>query len=277
MARASVHPRVVLLAAVVAIAVVSSLGVRSACAEDAPTPAAKPAERGVLGFEATHDGTQVVARNVAAGGAADVAGISDGDVILKVAGKDVPLAPEGFSAAFARITDAVTVGEKVEVVVARDGKPVTLTLTAVAARGYCGFQATPSAILSVGEKRRWHVKAPSGVVAIHVGKGSPAAKGGLKNGDRILSYAGQDAPSTTDVEAFKSGSLPAFEKAFAKIAATTRAGVETSIVVERDGKPVTLNVTPATRAELERISEAAGGKEEGDDEPEKPPGAPQSR
>jgi S1-C subfamily serine protease len=287
------------LAGFAAVIAVSALGSRTARADDpkpetpsAPpvSPAPKPVEHADLGFQAAPvaaipeqfrmqlgipDGANVVAVNILPGGAAEAAGLKMPDVILKIAGQEMPstkgidpMKPESmepFSTALEKITGAVAVGAKVEIVVQRDGKPVTLTLTAVAERGYIGFTATPAALLNAKQKKHWNVKADKGAVALRVMKGSPADKAGLKNGDLVLQYAGQDIPSTKEIDPSKPESGPAFGQAFAKLAATTRPGVETQIVVERDGKPVTLKVTPLSLMDMQKLRAAAGEEDEEDE------------
>ena len=284
--------------AVLALTVLPLLAAHSARA-DGPAPAASapsaPAEHGSLGFQAVPVAAippqalaqlgipadaGVVAVNVLPGGAGDAAGLKLGDVLLKIAGHEMPATKDvdpvkpatldAFSAAFKKLVGDTPVGAKVEIVVQRDGKPVTLTATAAAERGYIGFQPTPAALLNAKQRTHFNVKADKGVVAVLVRKGSPAEKAGLQNGDVLLKYAGQDVPATKTVDATKPESGKAFSDAFAKIAATTRPGTEMEIVVERDGKPVTLKAIPVDFEGMQKFSAGEDEEDEGDEGNEGP-------
>jgi Protease degQ (EC 3.4.21.-) len=121
----------------------------------------------------------------------------------------------------------------------------------------------PVALLSPEAKAHFKVKADHGVVALNVRPGSPAATAGLANGDVLLKYAGQDVPDTKGLDPTKPESGEAFGAAFAKIAGTTRPGKEIEVVVERDGKPVTLKAVPVDLATAQKF---AGEEEDEDDE-----------
>src|SRR5438477_13218923 len=91
--------------AVLAASVLPLLGIRVASANDASPVAPAPSEHGTLGFQAVPvaaipapflaqmgipAGASVVAVNVLPGGAGDAAGLKTGDVLLKVAGQQMP-------------------------------------------------------------------------------------------------------------------------------------------------------------------------------------------
>lgn len=135
-------------------------------------------------------------------------------------------------------------------------------------RGYLGFSPVPIELLSPEARAHAKVTAQHGVVALRVYPGSPAEKAGLKDGDVILQYAGQDVPPTKDLDPSKPEGVEAFTAAFAKVAGTTRPGIEIGIVVERDGKPVTLRATPIDLAAMKKIAAAAGEDDEDDGEDE---------
>ncbi|RMD58079.1 PDZ domain-containing protein, partial [Candidatus Parcubacteria bacterium] len=70
------------------------------------------------------EGSGVKLSGVRAGGPADKAGLKGGDVIVKFAGQKITNIYD-----YTYALDAVKIGEPVEVVVLRDGKEVTLTVT----------------------------------------------------------------------------------------------------------------------------------------------------
>ncbi len=140
---------------------------------------------------------------------------------------------------------------------------------AAAERGYLGFMPVPVRALSSWEKAYFKVKADHGVVVLNVRPGSPADKAGLKNGDVLLKYAGQVVPDTKSLDPSKTEGGEWFSAAFAKIAGTTRPGKEIEVVVERDGKPVTLKATPVDLAAAKKFA----GEEEEDEDDEKNEGA----
>lgn len=303
-----------------AAAVLSTFAV-SARADDgmpggAPPPAAAPkaAERGYVGILpgpaallSAEDRkalnvqveTGVVVLRLTPGAPADKAGLKVGDVLLKFAGSDVPdtkgldlgdpeAALEKFQEAFGKIAGGMKAGSEVEIVVQRDGKPVTLKAVPVeraaiealdkaaaattekpdpeaAARGFLGFTPAPAALLSAKQKAKWNVKAEKGVVAVRVLKDSPAAKAGLKDGDVMLQFAGQDVPATKDLDPAKKQSAEAFGAAWSKIAATVKPGAKVAVVVERDGKPVTLDATSVDLAAIQKVAAASGEDDEEDE------------
>ena len=221
------------------------------------------------------EGASVVAVNVQAGGPADAAGLKQFDIILKIAGQDLPPTkdvdaskPETIAAfvdAVAKFTASTAVGAKVEIVVQRDGKPVTLGVIAAAERGFLGFTPAPVALLSPKQKSKLGLKAETGVAVVRVTKGSPAEKAGLRVGDLLQKFAGKDVPSTKDVVAGNPESGREFAAAFGKISATTRPGTEVELVVERDGKAVTLHGTPIDQLAMQRVTSAAGDDEDGEE------------
>jgi len=123
-------------------------------------------------------------------------------------------------------------------------------------RGFLGFR--PSFI----------ARPAKGVEIESVVPGGPADKAGLKAGDILLKYNGHEIP---DAKGFDDESETAFPRGFIKIAAEVRAGAEVEMVVERDGKPLTLKAVAVNEAAMVKIApmeeeeEGAGGeKEEGE-------------
>ena len=122
-------------------------------------------------------------------------------------------------------------------------------------RGYLGFR--PS----------FKERPKKGIAVEVVFPGGPAEKAGLKAGDILLKYNGQDVP---DAKGYDDESENAFPIAFLKIAEQVKAGAEVELVVERDGKAVTLKavalnqeaIAPFMPAEEEEEEEGPGEEEE---------------
>jgi S1-C subfamily serine protease len=322
--------------AVVAFLFVPSLARADDPKPDDPKPATpapaekKPAERGYIGFQAVPAASMtagaraelkvpadagVVAVHVLPTGPAGQAGLKNGDVVVSIAGKEMPdtkaLTPDDhdardkFTAAIGAIVSTMKVGTEVEVVVRRsegkDAKNVTLKMTPIeksridtlwraesdgaegglpppagtaptADHGYIGLSPMPVALLSDAEKERWSVTAKGGIIATHVIAGSPATKAGLRNGDVLKQFAGEDLPMW-NTQATTPVARREFKAAFAGIAAKVKVGAEVEIVVERDGKPVTLKATAIDLTAMQKLAEAA--MDDGD-APEPSPG-PETR
>ena len=101
-------------------------------------------------------------------------------------------------------------------------------------------------------------------VAVQVVPGSPAAKAGLKDGDVLLKFAGADVPSTKDVT--DEASFMAWQESFGKVRNTVKAGAKVQIVVEREGKPVTLEAVAVDEATMKKLAGEGQEDEEGEDE-----------
>jgi len=136
------------------------------------------------------------------------------------------------------------------------------------ARGYIGFLPAPVVALSKKQKEHWSVKAESGVVAVRVMKGAPAERAGLHNGDVMLKYAGKDIPSTKDLDPKDPEKVQAWSIAFQALAAGVTVDSVVEIVVERDGKPVTLKATAIGMDAIQKVAAAAGEDDDGEDEDE---------
>jgi serine protease Do len=94
-----------------------------------------------------------------------------------------------------------------------------------AKRGWLGVriqQVSPDIAESVG------LKEPAGAMIAGVNEGGPADKGKLRNGDVVLKFAGQDVKEMRN--------LP-------RIVAETEIGKQVPVVIWRDGKEVTLQVS----------------------------------
>jgi len=283
----------------------------------------KPGPRGYIGFQAVPAkmvpaetraelkvpaDAGVLAMSVLPRGPAGQAGMRNGDVLVSIAGKDLPdtkdLNPddaasrEKFAASLQAIVGTMTVGKEVEVVVRRreageskgESRNVALRMTPIekeridelwrqqtgeggappppagvaptADHGYVGFSPMPVALLSDAEKERWSVKATAGVIATHVIAGSPATKAGLMNGDVLKKFHGEDLP-VWNTQVPVPVARREFRAAFASIVSRVKVGAEVEIVIERDGKPVTLRAKAIDLKEMQRLTDAAMD----DDEP----------
>lgn len=145
-------------------------------------------------------------------------------------------------------------------------KPAEKPSEKPAERGFIGFIPAPAAALSSKQREHWNVKSTTGVVGVLIVKGSPADLAGFHNGDVILKYNGHDAPSTKDLDVKDPEKVQAFQIAFGALASAVKVGGVVEIVVERDGKPVTLKATAIGMEAMQKIKAAAGEDEDGEDE-----------
>lgn len=144
---------------------------------------------------------------VIAGGGAALAGIRQGDIILRVDGADVRDVRH-----LQRMVADVTAGRKIEVVVFRDGKELPMTITVGSAESAAaqkprpveqggGGTAVPSWVgLSVDDLPvDLRKRGVSGVIVREVEEGSIAGEGGMQRGDIIVSV---NQRKVTDLNAF---------------------------------------------------------------------------
>ncbi|HKC52035.1 MAG TPA: DegQ family serine endoprotease [Myxococcota bacterium] len=146
---------------------------------------------------------------VSPSGPADKAGLRRGDVIQSFGGKAVAK-PRDLSRAVA----STGVGKSVEVVVLRDGKPVTLQVKIEklaaspeeTARAAPGESAGAAALgLEIGDldddlRQQFGLKDKKGVVISGVEPGSPAADAGLRPGDLVLEVDRKPVESAAALE-----------------------------------------------------------------------------
>ena len=128
--------------------------------------------------------------DVAAGGPAEVAGVKQGDVIVRFNGKSVDT-----SIALPRMVAETPVGSTVPLTVVRGGKEITLTVKiAELTEEKLAAQAggTEQALgMKVGElsprvREMFGIRAKSGVVVLNVEQGSVAEEAGIEPGDVIV-------------------------------------------------------------------------------------------
>lgn len=241
----------------------------------------------------------IVVVQVLPGGPAAKAGLRLGDRLLRYADQALPdtkdldpsdleAAQETFGAAFQKIAETVKVGAKVAIVVEREGKPVTLEVVALEraaierlaaaagdddgeheaepARAYVGFSMGAASRLTPKQRERWKITALSGVVAFRVLPGSPAATAGLKDGDVLTQVAGKPVPDASKIDAAKPETLEAFAKGLGELTAGVKAGDKVALVVQREGKPVTLEAAAVPLDEIARLMKAAGWDDDEEDE-----------
>ena len=144
---------------------------------------------------------------VIAGGGAALAGIRQGDIILRVDGADVRDVRH-----LQRMVADVTAGKKIEVVVFRDGKELPVTITVGSAesaearkprpveQGGGGTAVTSWVGLSVDDLPvDLRKRGASGVIVREVEEGSIAGEGGMQRGDIIVSV---NQRKVSDLNAF---------------------------------------------------------------------------
>jgi len=96
-------------------------------------------------------------------------------------------------------------------------------------RSYLGVGIQP---VDQGLADQFKMKRPEGVLVTEIRPDSPAAKAGLKTGDVILQYANKPVNKTWQLQA---------------MVEETPAGAKQPILILRDGKETTLNITPAVQ------------------------------
>jgi regulator of sigma E protease len=157
-----------------------------------------------------------VVGKVADSSPAAIAGLRTGDTIVAVNGQ-----PVAYWEDFDRALDR-SAGRPLELRVHRDGAESTVTVTP-------RRRSVPDPVFRE-PRETWDIGAGPQLLPMitSVGPRSPAEKGGLKTGDVVLAVAGQPLYTHEDLlEAIR-----------------TRPGQSFTLTVERDGKQLTLTVTP---------------------------------
>lgn len=110
-------------------------------------------------------------------------------------------------------------------------------------RGYLGV-ACSSSNRELSEGLRDHLKVPQGgALAESVNPDTPAARGGMKDGDVIVKFGSRDVRSFSDLE---------------KAVATVTPGETVPVEVVREGRPVRLNITVVERPAEDALMTRAG-------------------
>lgn len=122
-------------------------------------------------------------------------------------------------------------------------------------RGYLGV-ACSSANRELSEALRDHLKVPDGgALAETVNPDTPAARGGMKDGDVIVKFGARDVRSFSDLE---------------KAVSTVNPGSSVPVEVVRDGRPVRLNITVVERPSEEALLKRTDAPETGRNAPAQP-------
>ena len=140
--------------------------------------------------------------DVIKGGPAEAAGVKRGDVVVKWDGKEI----EDMSS-LRNVVAATKIGEKVDVVVMRDGKEKTLQLTVgnmedaaemqtTSVKNTLGLEVRP---VTKKDMEKYDLDSTEGVVATSVDPNSPLGSVGFEEGDIILEVNGK---TVTDMETF---------------------------------------------------------------------------
>jgi S1-C subfamily serine protease len=176
-------------------------------AQPAPSDSSRPYIGVAVGQSADKDGG-IVVREVAPDSPAAKAELKQGDVILKLNGESVKDAE-----AFVRSIAAKKPGEKVAVLIRRDGKEQTINATLAQRPGSQLLPAAPGefprlqreAFLGVqveslsADLRKKNLKAEAGVVVTEVVPNSPAARAGLQTDDVITAVDKNTVRSAADL------------------------------------------------------------------------------
>jgi hypothetical protein len=118
------------------------------------------------------------------------------------------------------------------------------------AKGHVGFRLEPLVILSASQRAELGVTGDHGVVVATITEGGPAEKAGLKAGDHVLRFGGEDVPDLlTDTEEPRH----LWHVAVRYLIENVPAGIPIEMVVERDGTTKTITVTPIPEAEFHRL------------------------
>jgi hypothetical protein len=167
-----------------------------------------------------HKGEGVLLAGVVRGTPAARAGLKQGDRIVAVSGKPVKDA-----VTFLALARTLPMGQKVELTVVRDGKPQRMALQLARPRRPADrrFGFTMDFTDTKG-----------GLLLTEVPENSPAAKAGLKKGDRIVAVGGQPVSGVAD-----------YLTALRDVAA----GEKVKLTVSRGGKEQTFEVQTAAPTE----------------------------
>jgi hypothetical protein len=149
---------------------------------------------------------------------------------------------------------------------AREAAAAMERAIADADRGFVGINIAPVALLSPKEKTRWKIAATKGVVIFGVVPEAPAAKAGLKDGDVLVRFNGHDVAATPEVDPQDKASRQKWGDTLASWVRGVKVGADLPLVVERDGKPVTIVAKTIDFATLGKLRKAAGMDDDEDDD-----------
>lgn len=142
-----------------------------------------------VGLELEDGAEGVGVREVAAGGPAERAGLRAGDRIREVGGERI-----GSAAELGALLRSRAPGERLQLTVEREGRPLPLELTPVDLAGVrAGDAGAPVSLSWAGLSLEEELGGPDphGPLVVAVTPGSPAALAGVRAGDRVAMAAGQ--------------------------------------------------------------------------------------
>jgi len=195
-----------LRAGLIAVLLLLTVGVL-AWTQPRPADATPRGFLGVLVGPAEEGGTGVVVREVTPASPAAKAGLKKGDRIVKLGDQEVSDVEK-----FLRTVASKKPGDKLTLVVRRDGKEQSLTATLAEPTGRVApgfpdlrglrrpaFLGVQTQALTPELKERLKVDTDTGIVVTEVVPNSPAAKAGLKRDDVITAVDGRPVKDATDL------------------------------------------------------------------------------
>lgn len=211
----------------------------------------------------------VLVADVTDGGPADKAGIREGDRLVAINGINLRLNAvdaedeelQGITQR--RLTRELSkhaAGDEVELRIVRDGKPLTLKVTTVAARELeprtmtmaGARRANPDrASLGIGVGSSGSKRDTLGILVSSLASDGPAEKAGLEEGDRIAAINGVDLRVAREDVGDWAASTARMRRLTRELE-KMKAGDEADLRVYRSGQPRTVKVKTAAARELER-------------------------
>src|SRR5947208_10056985 len=185
-----------------------------------------------------HEG--VLVADVMKGGPAETAGLRAGDVVVELNGTRIHEVPD-----LQRHIANVAPGQRVRLVVVREGAPQRVTVTVAempgeepppaAQAGSEGFGLQVEA-LAPGAAERLNLPISQGVLVVDVATGGPADRAGLRRGDVILEV-GRQPVSDARTLSQALGAVPAGEAALLYVHRAGGGGGNQYLVLERGARP----------------------------------------
>jgi S1-C subfamily serine protease len=221
----------------------------------------------LMNLDSTQHGALVI--EITAGSPADTAGLVGSSVTAKVDGQDVKVGGDVITAAdnkpindfedlVAFLARYATVGQTINLIVLRDGKPIEVPLT-LAARpsqsqaeqaaepqettggawlGIQGTDLTPEIAEAMGVK-----KDTAGALVVQVTTGSPADKAGIKGSFKPFDSNGQQTLIGGDIITAMDDKALSGIQSLVDILANLKPGDEVKLTLLRDGKSADVQVT----------------------------------
>ncbi len=118
--------------------------------------------------------------------------------------------------------------------------------------GIVGFHCEPLTIVSDEQRRELGSPGKEGSVVALVVPGGPADKAGLRLGDLLVGFAGKDVPQLHTSDRYDPKHHE-WRVAMREMLGNVEAGKTVEVKVLRDGKPLTLELTPVDAEEMHRM------------------------